>query len=197
MKKFLVLVLGTSCLCHAKDFSTMGKVFPIQEEDPRVVIERKLKANPNFVEDLSQKATERLLHPESIPGWSPTLVQKKWQHKFSKTLKADLSDHKGNILAKKGQLMTPISLLSHERVLRFIDGNDEEQVRWAMEYKKAKIILVSGKPFELGQDLDATFYFDQGGRLLKEFKITQIPAEVVIEGGEIWIEELKVGGKNK
>lgn len=192
MKRFLVMALFFPELCHAKDFSVMGQVFPVIEEDPRDVIMRKLKEKPNFAQDLRDKALDHLTHPERIPGWTPTKIGKKWQHKISKTLRVDLTDHKGNILAKRGQLMTPITGLSGERVLRFIDGTDEDQIKWGMDHKNVKIVLVDGKPFELGKEYDATFYFDQGGRLLHEFKITQIPAEVIIADGEVWVEELKL-----
>jgi conjugal transfer pilus assembly protein TraW len=40
------------------------------------------------------------------------------------------------------------------------------------------------------EDFDATCYFDQGGKLIKKFGITQVPARVSQDGNRLKVEEL-------
>jgi conjugal transfer pilus assembly protein TraW len=86
-----------------------------------------------------------------------------------------------------------------EKKLIFIDGGDIEQVNWFKQQRRIeqikeedKLILVTGCPFDLAEELDREVYFDQQGSLTKKFKIEQVPAIVEQEEKVLRIREILV-----
>ena len=79
--------------------------------------------------------------------------------------------------------------------LLLLDGDDREQVDWALAQANtsiwgAKIILVSGAPFELEQEIQQPVYFDQRGLITAKFGVTSVPARIRQEGRMLRVEEV-------
>jgi conjugal transfer pilus assembly protein TraW len=74
----------------------------------------------------------------------------------------------------------------------FIDGDDKLQVDWSIKNNPSntKIILTNGAPFKLIEQHKRTFYFDQSGKLVKKFGISQIPARITQKAHMLQIEEI-------
>lgn len=73
----------------------------------------------------------------------------------------------------------------------FIDGDDEQQVKWAKS-KIGKLVLTNGNPVALIKKLNKPVFFDQGGVLTTCFKIKAIPAIIEQEGVLLKISEIKI-----
>jgi len=78
-----------------------------------------------------------------------------------------------------------------------VDGDDSQQVAWAIRQHQAaeslhkpKIILVQGSPFELSKKLNLPIYFDQSGVLVKKLGISCVPARLYQQEKTLTIEEV-------
>ena len=104
--------------------------------------------------------------------------------------------HKGNVFVKAGSVINPLNTHQLQNALIFIDGDDQLQINWVLQQpQKSKIILVGGSPFDLMEVYERTFYFDQGGQLVKKLDIHHVPARVSQEGTKLKIEEVVVEAK--
>jgi conjugal transfer pilus assembly protein TraW len=202
MRRFLLLLLLVSLNSEAKHLGTFGETFNILEEDLLEVITQKLKSLESSGELVKQqsliqeKMKEKVQRPTPVAGITHTKISKEFTYDPSLTVPYDLKDHNGIIFVKAGTRVNPLDSHQLSKTLLFIDGDDEPQVHWAMqqEQDKHKIILVKGQPFKLMDLHSRTFYFDQGGHLVKKLGITQVPARVRQKGKVLKIEELKIEG---
>ena len=79
----------------------------------------------------------------------------------------------------------------------FIDGDDEEQVDYALKRAKTdivrhKIILVRGNIIDLMTKFKLRMYFDQKGILSKHFSLENFPTVISRDGDELKIEEIRI-----
>ena len=74
---------------------------------------------------------------------------KTWLHDPTAVLERDIIDHKGHVLKKKGATYNPLLQRKILTQLIFIEGNDTEQVAWALKQPRSKIVLVNGSPIDL------------------------------------------------
>ena len=81
-----------------------------------------------------------------------------------------------------GSEINPLSKVKLHSVLLFYNADDKAQVAWASEkvkqFKNVKLILVGGSVHSQLELFKQPVYFDQQGRLIDFFKITQVPAMV-------------------
>jgi len=109
----------------------------------------------------------------------------------------DLKDHEGRVFQEKGTMVNPLEMHSLKCPLLFVDGDDSQQVAWAIRQHQAaeslhkpKIILVQGSPFELSKKLNLPIYFDQSGVLVKKLGISCVPARLYQQEKTLTIEEV-------
>lgn len=182
----------------------MGSVVNITEPDLLVWIENRLKAAQlsGEWEQLEMKMKSRLeaflKRPTPVLGLQKTVTPKRFSFEPFATAPYDLKDHRGKIFHRKGDRVNPLALLKLQQSLIFIDGDDAEQVQFALAFEEKKnentiLILVKGPVFELMKTLKRPLYFDQNGSLVKKFGIQQVPAIVTQEGQHLVIEEVMVG----
>ena len=105
----------------------------------------------------------------------------------------------GKLLYAKGTKVNPLDHITLDKKLIFIDGKDQEQTHWFKDKKakgdfneQDKLILVAGKPIDLGNNLGQEVYFDQAGVLTTKFKIEQVPATIEQEGRLLRIREIEI-----
>ena len=197
MKKSVLILFIISTSLQAKDLGTYGETFPIVEENLLTVIKTKLQTLGSSGEleahqkKIQEEAAKRLQRPAEVTGIIKTKKPRVFSYNPSITVPYDLKDDKGKIFFKAGTTVNPLDMFALKYTLLFIDGDDKEQVNWAINHKvKFKIILIKGSPFELMKEHGTPVYFDQGGTLVKKFGITQVPARITQEGKNLKVEEV-------
>jgi conjugal transfer pilus assembly protein TraW len=199
---FLILIFSSSTALHAKDLGVYGETFPIAEDNLLEVIRKKLanmEADGSLAQvqkKMAQKAREKILKPSPVKGFVRTQTPRHWFYDPSLTVEADVKDHKGNLIASKGDVINPLDRVSWGTPLLFLDGDDPEQVAWAeTQHVLAKWVLVKGSPVELEEKLKRPVYFDQAGMLVDKFGIQQVPCRISQKDKKLLVEELTIERK--
>lgn len=173
------------------DIGTYGETFPIQEKNLLEVIKNKLQKLfesgqlETHQKAIAEKAKDQLNRPIPVKGLDKTTNPRSFTYDPSITVPYDLKDHEGRVFHTKGTKVNPLETHSFKYPFLFVDGDDSQQVAWAIREHQAakatlkpKIILVQGAPLELSNQLNLPVYFDQSGILVKKLGIRQIPAKV-------------------
>lgn len=197
-------MLATVISVSAKDFGVMGPTFPIFEQSLLKVIQEKLQALgasgtlEEHQKNILEQTKFRIRRPASVEGLTKTTHPKSFTYDPSVIAPYDLKDFEGRIFHKKGTRMNPLDTHKLRSPLLFVDGDDSDQVAWAIkQFKEAQpenkplIILVKGSPFDLSEKVGFPIYFDQGGYITQKLGIKQVPAKVSQKGKELLIEEVK------
>lgn len=198
LKVILCLIL-LSPIAEAKDFGIHGHTYNIKEQDIVEYIKNKLQGI-NLAE-LEEKTKEQVKKQVNIPlpveGISKASEDKIYYYDPTYILEEDIYDHEGRLIHPQGTTINPLEKAPFKNSLIFIDGDDEEQVQFALDTykqkdKKAKIILINGSPIELQKKHKIWIYFDQAGILTSKFGITHVPAVVSQDKLRLKIEEVKL-----
>ena len=205
MQRLLGLSLGFLLTANgvAKDLGHYGPSKEIVEQTPIVLFEQRAKEMQQdgtwdkIQQQMITKAKERVLRPKPVEGLVKTEVPREYFVDRTVVLDEDIVDYDGNVLFAKGHRVNPLEFQVSHKSLLFIDGDDESQVTWALkEMKKrhglAKITLINGAPQTLSNQYQVRFYFDQGGSLVREFEIEQVPAMVSQKGTKLLVQEIKL-----
>lgn len=190
---------------QTKDLGTHGEIFPIAEKSLLEVIKarlQKLSASGALKEHqatIARKATQQLNRPPVVLKIRKTTHPRSFAYDPSITVPYDLKDHEGTVFHPKGTTVNPLDSYTFRYPFLFVDGDDPEQVAWAIRQHQAaqtlhkpKIILVQGAPFELSQQWGLPVYFDQSGVLIKKLGIAQVPARVSQKEKKLVVEEVEV-----
>ena len=195
---------------QAKDLGVYGETFPIEEKSLLEAIKTKLQAlaASGKLEEhqkiILRKAKEQLNRPPVPTNWKiqKTTEPRSFDWDPSITVPYDLKDHKGQVFHRKGTKVNPLDTHPFRYPFLFVDGDDENQVAWAIRQHQAakalnkpKIVLVQGAPLEWSQKLGLPIYFDQSGVLVKKFGITQVPARVFQKEKRLVVDEIELRGE--
>lgn len=196
-----VLLMGSSVsqTALARDYGQHGEVFRVIEPDFLRVIEIKLRsmeasgeiARRN--EELVEKTKQMARRPKPVPGITRATDDRSWTWDPSIVTQMDIRDHKGRLIFAKGTRVNPLDKVPMRQSLVFLNGDDPEQVRWALAQTKATnamLILTSGDIFANMKSAQRRFFFDQGGDLTGRFGIRHVPAVVQQEGKVLRVTEL-------
>lgn len=184
----------------AKNLGTYGEVFEIKEENLLGFIQKRLRALKGegkmeaLQKELQKKAVAKINRPTPVDGLIKTQTYSCRVYDSTFVVSQDIKDHKGTFIAKRGDIYNPLDKVSFGKPLIFIDGDDKDQVQWAIN-QKGKIILINGAPLELEKLHKIPFYFDQGSVLVEKFDLTEVPARVNQQGKHLLIESIPVGGR--
>jgi conjugal transfer pilus assembly protein TraW len=185
------------------ELGSYGETFPIAEKNLLEVIRAKLQAlfQTGKLEEhqktILKKAKEQMNRPSPVRGIAKTTTPKSFAYDPSIVAPYDLKDAQGETFYRGGTKVNPLDTHSLNCPLLFVDGEDADQVFWAIQQYKAaqasykpKIILVQGLPFDLSRKFNLPVYFDQFGALVKKLGITQVPAKVSQAGKTLVIDEV-------
>lgn len=188
----------------AKDFGVHGATFEIVEKNLLLVIQVKLQnlsatgQLEAFQKNIQKKVSEKAQNPTRVTGVRKTTKPRRYHFDPTLHVDHDIKDHEGRLIHPKGKRVNPLEILSWGEPLIILDGADETQVAWALKhYPSSKHVLIGGKPLELSKHHQKRFYFDQGGALIKKFKIQQVPAVISQDGKRLLVEELLVKENRK
>lgn len=186
---------------HAVDYGVFGALFPVEEPSVLDTILGRLsemEANGELAQmqkDMKDKARSRVNRPISVAGMRTAQEYRSYNVDLSIVLDRDLADHRGVVFAQAGTRVNPLDHSRFSQRLVFIDGDDPDQVSFAVELanqEPVKLILVNGAPLELTETHQMLFYFDQGGVISERFGLTVVPSVVSRADPLMLVEEIPV-----
>ncbi|MEP2780816.1 MAG: type-F conjugative transfer system protein TraW [Pseudoruegeria sp.] len=197
-------VLLTSLLpavAIARDFGTLGAIFPIQEPSILETIMGRLTEMEDSGEmdilkdEMQDKTRAYAVRPRPVGGIGRTEIYRSYEVDLSITVSRDLADQNGQVFARAGTKVNPLDYSSYNQRLILIDGDDEDQVRFALSVaadEPVKIILVAGEPLTLTKSHDVQFWFDQEGVFANKFLLQNVPAVITRSYPNMLVEEIPV-----
>jgi conjugal transfer pilus assembly protein TraW len=193
----MALIIFTYQDALSKDFGVVGHVWDIKEEDILEYIEKKLRLVDvdKLKEEMRDKTREVVERPKLVNGVTDNLLPRIHYHDPSYVVPEDIYDHKGNLLYKAGYKVNPLNQVPLRERLIFINGDNGEQVKYALKKRKeyqglAKIILTKGAPLEIQRKEKVWMYFDQQGVLTIKLGIKAVPALVEQSGLRLKVTEV-------
>ena len=185
----------------AKNLGMFGQTYAIQEDDFLSFIERRITVMQKNGEwqrlnkDFQSRVSKHIDRPTPLTQITKTTRPRSWNYDPSIIVPYDLRDTEGNVFAKAGTSINPLTIVTLHTALAFYDADDEEEVKWAkkinQQYKgKIKFVLVNGSISSQEKILATPIYFDQEGRLTSRFHIEHVPALVYQEGLHLKVEEV-------
>jgi len=201
MKKLLtVLFIGMSFFSNAEDLGIVAKTYPIVEPDMIEWIKNKAEVmikNGQWQQIQNQaiiNAKNQINNPKPVAGITDAEVTKVWYYKPLITVKKDLTDGSGHVIAKAGTY-NALKFKPMDEQLLFINGENSAQVKWAINHVKSdeilsKIILTKGSFIKLDKQYRMWFYYDQNGKYTNRLKINHVPAIVSQENDALKIMEV-------
>ena len=201
MKRRALLILAAMFTlpvsAQARDYGQHGTVFPVIERDLLEQIQSRLIAmeasgeTARLNEKLKRQTLARVNRPAPVAGIARASETRRWSFDPTITLAADIRGAKGELIHTAGTRVNPLDSVSLRSDLLFIDGDDPDQLAWALKQNAgAKLILVKGAPLKLMKARQRRFYFDQGGKLTGKFGIGAVPARVRQNGRLLEISEV-------
>ena len=199
---FLCTEYWTLSTGHASDLGSHGVIYPIDEQDPIILIQNKLKSMEESGDlerhnrRIQKKTKESVEKPDPVKGIGRATHSRAFTYDPTYTVSQDIKDHLGRVIHAKGAKINPLDTVSLSEELVFIDGDDPGQKLWAFDRiqktagshqdpvinnqknRKVKLILVKGAPLALSEELGMPVYFDQRGFLTKKLGIKHVPAIV-------------------
>jgi hypothetical protein len=129
------------------------------------------------------------------PETKVNTIKQSWELDPSYVTAKDINGKDGKIIYSAGMRVNPLTITTLPDKLLFIDGNDERQVKRALEFPvdghiKRKIILVNGSPQILIKKFNTKFYLDPQRILCKKLGIKKFPSVVSQRGLKLVVEEL-------
>lgn len=195
-------VIAITQSTSAKDYGQQGAVFRISEPDMLRTIEQKLRTleASGGIERMNAELTRRteagVRRPRPVAGIGLAVRERSWIFDPTMQVDKDILDNKGNVIARAGQRVNPLDFVTIRQKLVFIDGDDRDQVNWALrrfDDRGAKLIMVKGAPLDAMTTHQRRFYFDQGGFLVGRFGIRAVPAVVEPNGKTMRVSEIPLG----
>ena len=198
---WLAGVLDASMPVTAKDLGVWGEVWPIEEADLLEQVEETLEALQRsgewarMEEAAKARAREKLEAPPPVPGIAPASEPRSWLYDPAIVVQENVLGPGGIVIATAGTRIEPLSHRPMTQALLFIDGTRPVEVQWALaQVAPTRIVLLSGRPFDLARTHGRAFYFDQGGVLAQRFGLRATPARMRQEGLKLRIEEVPLRG---
>lgn len=199
----LAILIGSASPTYGRDLGTHGQTFAIGEVDILQTLGdqlRKAEASGKLAklqEEFTRRVKAGVERPVPVPGLVRTQKPRSWLFDPSIIVPKDFADQRGRVFARQGDRINPLDKIpGFDRVLIFIDGDDEAQVDWAISQmsklgeQRTRLILVKGAPLELMRRRKVQVYFDQAGTLSRHFGLTQVPAKIEREGSKLLISEV-------
>jgi conjugal transfer pilus assembly protein TraW len=207
-RAILMLCLMAGSANAARDDEAIGPVYPIAEESAETAIVRLLKEREakGELRKLEQAAISRSLNSAKNPKSVQNIGRAKQIARFTidatLTYPRDVIDPTGQVIAKAGTTVNPLTIQPLTQRLVFFDGNDKAQVSAVKTMierstKAVRPILIAGSWYALAKRWKQTVYFDQQGLLSSRFGVTEVPAIVEQVGEQLVLTQMPASELNK
>lgn len=182
----LALGLVTTASVSARDLGNFGEVFPIAEPDLLALIKGKISAMiadggmERLTTEMQDKARGYANRPKGLVLPRAT-EDRSFTLDLSIRVDHDLADQNGVVFAAAGTVVNPLAWSGFDKTILFIDGDDPDQVAWAVrqgDELDSLIVLTQGAPLDLSKTWGRRFWFDQSGILANRFQIAHVPSRV-------------------
>ena len=183
--QLLVALFVLSSAAYARDYGVLGTVYPIQEQDIIEVMKAKMAAKvsdgtfDSTIKKMQEQGKNYVKRPKGITlppakSYNATKIDVEY------TLDKNIQDGAGKVLFFKGTTVNPLEIYPLRMGFCFIDGDRQEQVKWAkkMCYPNNKVVLVNGNYETVAKALNVRVYFDQQGSLIRRFNIESLPTVI-------------------
>lgn len=185
---------------YAKDLGVMGETYSIQETDfidfiKNRVIEMEHSGELKAVQDHLQKRA-MIQRDRPTPLLLPHVAQAKTVlFNPSIVLDHDIQARDGEVIAKAGTIINPLTIISLSKTLIFYDADDVKERKWVAEIDKKlkgreKLILVKGSILTEESRLKRRVYFDQEGKLTSRLGVKRVPTVVEQAGLLLRLKEI-------
>ena len=183
---------------RAKDLGNFGEVFPIAEPDILALIEGMVAAMlaDGGMARMQKETRATAQHYAERPKGTTlprALESRSFMVDLSIEVDHDLADQNGVVFATAGTRVNPLGYSSFSKAILFIDGDDQDQVAWALGQGNeldSLIVLTQGAPLNLGRTWGRRFWFDQNGILTARFHIARLPSRVTRADPLMRVDEL-------
>lgn len=193
---------ATTFVVQADRIGRVGPTYSITEQDFLEYIQQRLKAMEasgdlaRLQEKFKEQANRAVKEPKPVEGITRTETARTFYVDPGVTIDQTITDHEGKIIVPAGTYKNPLDVITLRNKLFFFDGNDPRQRAEAKRFYdresiKPKLILVSGRPFDMMEQLNVRVYFDQTGVITKQMGITHVPSVVSQEGRLLRVDEIK------
>lgn len=190
----VVVTAGFTAAADADDYGVLGETFEIVEPDLLEWIASRLRAAhadgtlDTMNEAFARRVEGTVNRPPPVLHIVDATQTRSWLYDPSITVPQDYADHRGVVFAHQGDHVNPLELVALRKRYVFIDGDNADQVAWALDqYEQVSgqisIILTNGAPLDLMTQHQVRFFFDQTGFLTERLGITAVPASMDQEGG--------------
>lgn len=172
-----------------RDLGVVARIYPISEKDMEEYLKEKAaQVDPGWIKSQIAATARKAAMPDfHLPGATETRVK---HIDPSIVVTEDIKDHLGNVLYAKGTVVNPLDHVFLTKAYIIINGREEEQIRFANEFKEPKMVLLTeGDPFAVEQKLGKEVYAATLP-VLQRFEIGHLPAVVTQEGRLIRVEEV-------
>tara|TARA_R110002096_G_scaffold14761_4_gene51997 strand:- start:296 stop:952 length:657 start_codon:yes stop_codon:yes gene_type:complete len=196
----LALIAALSGSALAEDYGTMGETFEIAEPDILEWLAARLEAaaadgsldamNEAFADRVERSVTR----PTAVEFMRTAQEDRSWHYDPTITVPEDYADHRGVVFARAGDRVNPLDQVAMRRRYVFVDGDNADQVAWALaQYRDhdgmVSIVLTGGAPLDLMTEHQVRFYFDQKGFLTERLGIAAMPASMEQDGNRALLRE--------
>ena len=193
---FISLIIIFTKEVFSYDLGKHGNSFAITEQGFTQVMKERLHEVDITAhqEKIKERAEKQIKEPIKVAGLIKTAKARTFYWDPSYMVPEDIKLANGEILHNAGKIINPLEHFNIEYSLYFINGNDEEQVKWFKDNGREDdhLILVEGRPIELEDKLNRAVYFDQFGELIKKVRIKQVPAVMKQEGLMMRVDEVDI-----
>ena len=137
----LVLFLVYVPWVHATDLGAFGNTFVISEMDFMAYLQNKIKTMQergewNKVQNQFKSRVKAQIN-RPTPLYLPRAIEDKtWAFNPSITVPYDITNAQGALIIPKGTVVNPLERVGLSSTLLFFNGDDKEQVAWAVQEQK-------------------------------------------------------------
>lgn len=193
-----MLILTTDA--YAENLGRVGQVYDISEPNLIDYIKQRLRTMEasgqmqRLREKFATGIRQAVDQPPPVKSVTDTTKERTFYYNPAVTIDHNVTDDKGTIIVPAGTTVNPLDTMKLTETVIFFDANDPRQRRYVQEEERnsltrLKLVLVSGSPSKLMKEWHKRVYFDQGGKLVSKFGITQVPATVSQDGDLLKIHE--------
>ena len=196
----LIIFLCLFCVeaSIAKHLGTVGRVYPVQEQDALAEI-REAAARVEWDKLIDREksiGTIKEFRPPGLYSLPAAANDKVFQVDMTYILDGDIPDGKGGVLYPKGFSFNPLEYLNLSSVLVVIDGEDQRQVKWfqSSEYSndyRTKLLLSGGGYYDLSAELKRPVFYLQKD-VAHRLQLAAVPSVVQQKGKVLEVLEVKL-----
>lgn len=173
-----------------------GMTYPIMEEDFSATIEKKKKEIMSKLKNRIDNKIDKKIY--AITKYSEHFKKADKDRTFfldpSYLVEEDITAPDGSIIARKGTVINPYEYVSLGKYI-VIDGDDDEEVAFALQENFKKIILISGDPIELSKKYFSKYkvkFYTANDIIVYGLSLNKTPSIIEQDGGYIRVTEKKI-----